>query len=76
MTGLTDFDGSGVGLASGFVAVEVVGEIEVLLEVFTAKPLLQISFFPLLVQVNFNFATVLVCPTLVHLVPAMEANVV
>jgi hypothetical protein len=51
-------DGEGVGLTTGF----------------TATPLFQINFFPLLMQVYLMLATVLVALTLLHFVPEIVAE--
>ena len=66
-------DGVGEGVAIG-VGIAVGAEVGVD-ALFATIPLFQINFFPDLTHVNFRLETTRVLPTLVHLVPAMLAQV-
>ena len=60
--------GEGVGVGVGVGAAVGVGAR------FTATPLFQVSFLPLLIQVYFKLEITLLLPILVHLVPAIVAE--
>lgn len=67
--------GAGVVVEVGLGSVEILGSGSGFAAIFISTPLFQMSFFPDLIQVNFEFAIVFVVPAFVHLVPAIVAEV-